>query len=66
MAKQKLVVAAIRNYFGGTGDQGLVLGEFRKIEFARHARPQMKKEAGKKGWTGRLGIFENGKFLEEL
>ena len=66
MAKEKYVVACIKNYFGGTGEQGAVLGEFRKIEFARRAHEQMLKEAIKKGWNGHRGVFLNGKFLEEI
>ena len=66
MAKEKFVVATIRNYLGGSGDQGTVLGQFRKIEFARRARPQMLEAAQKKGWTGRRGIFFKGELVEEI
>lgn len=66
LAKEKYVVAGIKNYFGGTGEQGVFLGQFRQIEFARRARELMLKEAIKKGWSGHRGIFLNGKFVEEL
>lgn len=66
MAHEKYVVAGVKNYFGGTGEQGMELGKFRKIEFARRAREQMLREAIKKGWSGHRGIFFNGKFVEEL
>ncbi|MEK7144261.1 MAG: hypothetical protein AAB794_00145 [Patescibacteria group bacterium] len=66
MAKVKYVVAGIRNYFGRAGEQGMILGEFRKIEFARRVREQMLQMGRKKQWSGRRGIFLNGKFVEEL
>ena len=67
MAKEeKYVVACVKNYYGSTGEQGTVLGEFRQIEFARRARSQMAEEARKKGWSGVRGIFLNKKFIELL
>lgn len=67
VAKIKYVVAGIKNYMAGSGgEQGIILGEFRKIEFARQARDSMLKEAQKKGWAGHRGVFLNGKFIEEL
>lgn len=69
MAKENIgayIVAGIQNHFGHTGEQGVELGRFRTIEFARRAKESMRKEALKKHWSGTCGIFLNGKLLEEL
>ena len=65
MAKEKFVVAAVRNKVGASGAMGTVIDNFRKIEFARHARGRLQSEAQKKGIRD-LGIFQNGKFIKEL
>jgi len=67
LAKPKYIVAGIRNYMAGSGgEQGIVLGQFREIGFARKARNQMLEVARKKQWSGHRGIFLDGKFIEEL
>lgn len=65
LAKDKYVVANVLNYFAEKGEQGKVLGEFRKIEFARTARPQMRAEAQKRRFPY-IGIFLKGEFVELL
>ncbi len=66
MAKKKYVAAGINNYFGGAGEQGIVFGQFRTLEFARQARNQILKEARRLRWIGHRGIFLAGKLLEEI
>ncbi len=64
--EQPYIVAGIKNYFGGTGELGVELGTFRTVEFALHAREAILKLAIKKGWSGRRGIFQNGKLIKEI
>jgi len=65
VAKPKYVVAQAVNLIAGKAKSGQVLGQFRKIEFARQARDLMQREASKRKIL-RIGIFFNGVFVESI
>lgn len=69
MVKQdeRLVVAEIKDYFGGTGTQGRVMETFRREEFLRvslksghlwRLRQRMR--------VNRFGVFQKGRLLRTL
>ncbi len=62
---EKCVVAQAINLMGSSAEQGTMLGEFRKPEFARKARVRVKAEAAKRGIRN-VGIFQKKKFIELL
>lgn len=64
---EELVVAEVRNYFGGTGTQGRVMATFRKMEFVEVSLRNGHIEGIRRRMhVNYFGVFQNGRFLRLL